>query len=83
LQEQGVKTIYIQPGPFEIKSQTTKNLDKLSREEKIILLVNLYQKCGFQKTDVTTKFIAKILYKKLNIPEDSQYLMITKYKRPT
>lgn len=78
LQKQGVTTIYIQPGPFEIKSQTTKNIDQLSREEKIILLVALYQKCGFQKTDATTQFLANIVYKMLNIPENSQYLMVTK-----
>ncbi len=80
LQKQNIDTVYVQPGPFELPHHYPPRPypAPASKEEELQRLVKLYEKCGFKKTDSATQSVVNLIYKMLNIPEDSQYLMVSK-----
>jgi GNAT superfamily N-acetyltransferase len=68
--------IYIQPGPFEIDSDGYLVDVPSAHELKMQLLIDFYKKHDFAIVDRWTVYSAHLLYKLLNIYEDSNYLMV-------
>ena len=70
LKQKGAHKLYIQPGPFEHEENAPHAA--LTMEQ----LVLWYKKLGFIPVNKIISFFAAYLYKLLDIPEDSRYLMV-------
>jgi ribosomal protein S18 acetylase RimI-like enzyme len=72
LNNQIIKTIFIQPGPFDIvKNQIVSIKDN----QKIEKLIKLYKSAGFKEVNTIFSKIVLFFYKLLQIPEDPKFLM--------
>jgi GNAT superfamily N-acetyltransferase len=79
LENIGAHIIYIQPGPFEMLGSISQDVP-LSRDIKIKKLIAFYQRFGFVSVNKLTQICAYILYKVMEIDEDSKYLLYKKLK---
>lgn len=77
LKERGARTIYIQPGPFEMTDDGQPSIsDPDIFKVKLQRLVKLYKGVGFGFVNKLTSTCAAILYKIIGIDEDAFYLMV-------
>lgn len=72
LQREGARSIYIQPGPFEVDESPIKPSEYQQKTER---LIKLYQRVGFQPVSRWATAPLIPVYKMLGLSEDPQYLM--------
>jgi len=78
LKNQGTKGIFVQPGPFELENDKVLYFhDSPSiNYAKLHQLINFYTKAGFRNAPKVLSQGAGLLYKLMEIQEDSHYLML-------
>lgn len=77
LKQNGAKTLYIQPGPFEIEDgQVIKMSDKETHQLALERLVKIYGKSGFVKANWLLAKCCVVLYAIAGIDEDANYWLV-------